>query len=351
MRKPITILAMSFGGLAALGSVGFAALLAVTGGQDAGRSPQTALQTGRLIGSVLLLGVGFGWALVWAGWRAFRDAPAQPLRLTAWGWLALALGIVLVAGQLLFSARFASARFALFLPFVHVAAAFLPALLFVSLAAWAAAQRGAWVGRRAMLAGLAWGGLGASLLAAVLETLLALVLLVLAFLWFQASDPALLTRLAEFARSAQRGGQVPDLTALMPLLRSPVVVLGILVMLGLGAPLIEEASKALAVPLVALSGHRISRLDGFMFGLAAGAGFAVFEGTLYGALGLSSGGDWASVMLLRAGTTAIHCFAAGLGGKPFWPSAVGCAAWASAPWRWQSMARGTYWPLVRAWFR
>jgi len=51
-----------------------------------------------------------------------------------------------------------------------------------------------------------------------------------------------------------------------------------------------------------------------MFGLAAGAGFAAFEGTFYGAVGLSTGADWASVMLLRAGTTAIHCFASALGG-------------------------------------
>ena len=309
MRKLITILAMSFGLLAALASVGFAALLANAGGQGVGRGAQTALQTELLIGSVLLLGVGFGLSLAWAGWRAFSDAPARPLRLTAWGWLAFALGIVLVVGQASFSARISP-----LLPFVHVAAGFLPALLFISLAAWAAARRGARVGRRAMLAGLAWGGLGASALAAVLETLLALVLLVLAFVWFQATDPALLTRLAEFARNVQPGGQPPDLTALTPLLRSPAVILGVLIMLGLGAPLIEEACKAFAVPLVALSAHRISRLDGFMFGLAAGVGFAAFEGTFYGAVGLSTGADWASVMLLRAGTTAIHCFASALGG-------------------------------------
>ena len=320
MRKLITVLAMVFGVLAALVSVGFAALLAFAGGPGMARGGQGALQAVLLIGSVLLLGVGFGLSLAWAGWRAFRDAPNHPLRLTAWGWLAFAQALVLVVGQTLFGSGFASGVFAsgflaALVPFIHVAAALLPALLFVSLAAWAAARQGRWVERRAMLASLAWGGLGASLLAAILETLLVLVLLVLGFVWLQATDPALLARLAELARSAQEsGGQPPDLSSLLPLLRSPVVLLGVLLTLGLGAPLIEELCKALAVPLLALSANRISRLGGFMFGLAAGGGFAVVEGTFYGALGLGGGDGWASVMFLRAGTTAIHCFASGLAG-------------------------------------
>ncbi len=318
MRKLITVLAMSFGGLAALAGAGFAALLAVAGRQGARTGlpggPGSGLQIELLIGSVLVFGLGFGGALIWAGWRAFSDARSRPLRLTGWGWLVIALGIVLVVGQVSFADRVGSARVAPLLPLLHVAAAVLPALVFISLAAWAGGRRGGWVGGRAVVASLAWGGLGATLLALVFETLLAVVLIVLVFLWLRATDASAITRLAEIVRTAQFSGQPPDLTALMPLLRSPVVILAVLAMLGLGAPLIEESAKALAAPLVALGERRLSRLDGFMYGVAAGAGFAVLEGSLYGALGLSSGDAWAPVMLLRAGTTAIHCFAAGLGG-------------------------------------
>jgi PrsW family intramembrane metalloprotease len=70
----------------------------------------------------------------------------------------------------------------------------------------------------------------------------------------------------------------------------------------------------LAVPLVAGAGRRLTRLDGFLFGVAAGAGFAIVEGILNGTLALRISGSWASLMIFRGSAAAMHCLASGLVG-------------------------------------
>jgi RsiW-degrading membrane proteinase PrsW (M82 family) len=80
--------------------------------------------------------------------------------------------------------------------------------------------------------------------------------------------------------------------------------------LGLIVPLVEEAVKSL-VPALAGAGQKPAVARLFLWGVASGAGFAVVEGMLNAGLGTQ---EWASVALLRIGSSAMHCLTAGLTG-------------------------------------
>ncbi|MCX7671226.1 MAG: PrsW family glutamic-type intramembrane protease, partial [Anaerolineae bacterium] len=73
------------------------------------------------------------------------------------------------------------------------------------------------------------------------------------------------------------------------------------------------------------------RLGGFLLGAAAGAGFALVEGVLNGALALRLDGLWAGLMIFRGAAAAMHCLASGLMGLGWqmglierrWPTGIG----------------------------
>lgn len=162
---------------------------------------------------------------------------------------------------------------------------------------------------------LAWGGLGGIGLGFLFEGLFILgviVVGVIAFSLFATLQPDWATGLQDLAEQMQRGA-FADPAALERLL-SPAVVLGVLLFASVFVPLVEELAKSLAVPLVAATGRRLTRLDGFLLGVAAGAGFALVEGMLNGTLGLSAPSGWAGTMLTRAGAAGMHCLASGLFG-------------------------------------
>jgi hypothetical protein len=315
-RNLIVWLALIFGLLATLGGLALLALalyIAVRGGTLAGSLPAASagvLPAEVVVGSAALLSLGFGLCLVWAGWRTLSGTTSGRLRLGGWVWWLLALGLILAAGQWAF---LSAPGPWLILP--QVLAGLAPALFFLSLALWAAGRRRQWLGRRGALASMSWGALAAPAVASVLETVLAVFLVVLVLAWFQATDPGALAGLRDWARSIPgRGGELPDLGPIFPLVTLPATILGLLALMSVGAPLIEESVKSAVVPIAALAGAPLTRLDGFLLGLASGAGFAVLEGTFYGAFAISTPAGWAGVMALRAGTTAMHCFASGLAG-------------------------------------
>ena len=125
-------------------------------------------------------------------------------------------------------------------------------------------------------------------------------------------QPDFLQRLQEWV--ALRPGEMPDPGALAPLARSPWVWLAALGGACVLVPSIEEAAKSLAVPLIVASGRRPTALDGFLFGAAAGAGFALFEAAANGALALREGNVWWAMMIVRLGATGMHILASGLTG-------------------------------------
>lgn len=342
MRKAILVLAVVAGvaamlsGLAASGVVLFGILIS------------SDLETFNLLATslgfaVTAAGIGLGAVLVWHGWRALAGYPGTAFTLPTWGWWLGAFALVLVAGHLLISARID-----FFVPALHALAAALPPLLYLALAAGAARRGGRLVTVRGLLrqepsaesmldagqdplldeevrlpppaaparsawGSLAWGGLGGVGLGFFTEAVALVLLVVAAAAILSIVRPDLLAQLEALATEMQQGGTVPDMGS-MEWLSSPLAVLGMLLFASVFVPVVEEFSKSLAVPIVGLAGRRLTRLDGFLLGVAAGAGFAVVEGMLNGALGLVEPSGWAGAMLTRGGASAMHCLASGLFG-------------------------------------
>ncbi len=342
MRKPILVLAVIAGvvamlsGLAAGGVVLFGILISSD-------LELFNLLTTSLGFAVTAAGIGLGAVLVWHGWRALAGQPGATLMLPRWGWWLVAFALVLLAGHLLISARID-----FFVPALHVLAALIPPLLYLALAAGAARRGGRLVTVRGLLppepsaevaldagqdalldrevrlpspgvpvrstwGSLAWGGLGGVGLGFFAEALALVFVVVVASVILSVARPDLLTQLEAWATEMQQGGGVPD-PASLEWLASPLAVLGILLFASVFVPVVEELSKSLAVPIVGGLGRKLTRLDGFLLGVAAGAGFAVVEGMLNGALGLVEPSGWAGAMLTRGGASAMHCLASGLFG-------------------------------------
>ncbi len=342
MRKPILVLAVIVGvaailsGLAAGGVVLFGILIS----SDLEMFDLLATSLGF---AVTAAGIGLGAVLVWHGWRALAGYPGAAFSLPAWGWWLLAFALVLLAGHLLISARID-----FFVPALHVLAAALPPLLYLALAAGAARRGGRLVTVRGLLppepsaglaldagpdalldeevrlappaassrstwGSLAWGGLGGVGLGFFIEALALVLLVVAVAAILSIARPDLLAQLEALAEEMQGSGAMPDMAS-MEWLASPLAVLGMLLFASVFVPVVEELAKSLAVPIAGLTGRRLTRLDGFLLGVAAGAGFAVVEGMLNGALGLVEPSGWAGAMLTRGGASAMHCLASGLFG-------------------------------------
>jgi hypothetical protein len=306
MRKTLLILAVIGGLVAALGGLAIEAVLATLYwlGREAIRAEPAV--SGALALTVAMIGVGLGLLLAWAGWQALRGVPGGTFSLPRWGWFLLGLAVVLGLGQV------ALARDVAWLAALsHVLAAALGVCLAL---AWilGAARRGSGVAARPMIGSLAWGGLGAVGIAFAAEAIVMLIAVAGAGVYLVVARPDFLQHLKEWM--AIRPGEMPDPGALTPLVRSPWVWLAAFGGACVLVPLIEEAAKSLAVPLIVVSGQRPAALDGFLFGAAAGAGFALFESAANGALALGQGSGWSALMLVRLGATGMHILASGLTG-------------------------------------
>jgi RsiW-degrading membrane proteinase PrsW (M82 family) len=98
---------------------------------------------------------------------------------------------------------------------------------------------------------------------------------------------------------------------LAPLLSTPPIFIGILLLVALVIPMIEEAFKTLGVWL--LKGRGISPAEGFFAGMLSGAGFALVEGLLNSAaVASSTSTDWLGFVVGRLGGTLLHIFNGGL---------------------------------------
>lgn len=310
MRDIILIFSVGGGVAAAVTGPLLALAFAVVGVLGRGAADQHASATASVALGLAAIGTGLGLPLAWTGWRALQGAPGHLFRpLSWWVWLTWFI-VALAAGQAVVRVP----RAALLMPLLQVAAGVLPALIFLALAAGAAAGRGGVLARRPMAGSLAWSGLGGTSLALLIELVLMLFGLVTVVLGLSVGEPTLAVRLQELARQMQETGRQPELSQLTELVSSPVFALAVIGFIGVLGPLIEEFLKGLAVPLVAGTGRRLRRIDGFLLGVAAGAGFAIVEGVLNGSLALRMTGMWAGLMVFRGAAAAMHCLASGLAG-------------------------------------
>ena len=313
MRKTIPILAMIGGGCATLvGPLIGLLVAAITWlGRETGSSQMLLGFTSAL--ALAVLGVFLGLPLLRAGWHSYRGTLGRPLTLPRWQWLLVVFIGTLVAGQSAYSAGI----FAL-VPVFHVAAGALPSLLFLSVVVRSGERGGKCGPRRWTVGNLTWGALGSSGCALILEMIVGGAILLVGIVALSVTNPQLIDQVTVWAAQAQSGGEggdmMGDLAPLLPLLRSPLVILGVLTFVAGLAPLIEEGMKSLGVVLAAASTRGLRRVDGFVLGVAAGAGFALFEGVFNGLIALSDPDRWATLMMVRSAAAAMHCLASGLAG-------------------------------------
>jgi len=264
----------------------------------------TAAETLPLAG-LLALSLAFGVPLVlhgWAGWRGRSSRPFNPSRV----WLLWLLLLLLIGLGAAVGAR--SLAPALLLPPIHVLAMALPPLIIL----WAVggALRGAGGSWREVLASAAGGGSLGFGVAFVGEVLVGIAFVVLATAVALAVPGG--TEWAEaLAERLHDPAWQQDMTNVLELLLSPVVVVSALVLFSIPVPLIEEAAKTLAAGLVA-RWIKPGPPRAFLWGVAGGAGFALVENLLGGALGGAEG--WAVGAVSRLGATVMHCLTGGLVG-------------------------------------
>ncbi|HEX9114963.1 MAG TPA: PrsW family glutamic-type intramembrane protease [Anaerolineae bacterium] len=324
MRRAIYVLAVIGGVAAGVGGLAFGLMLGLLATSAGGRGAPV-LQQATFALAAPVVGLGCGAILVWAGLTALGGTAGKPLALPGWRQWLFALLIVIAAGQALLMSS-PGVRWTL--PVFHVLAGVLSAFLFLAIATAAARAQGAVISARGTLGSLAWGALGGGTIAVLAELVLAVLGGLLIAVWLAATHPELMRQLQDWVlRLSEMPGRIPDFSQFSGIASSPVVIGAILAGLGFFVPLIEESAKSLAVPIVALTGRRLSRLDGFLLGAASGAGFTLLEGILNGSLALADPRSWWFAMLLRSGTAALHCLATGLGGLAWQQALVERRGW------------------------
>ena len=266
--------------------------------------------------SMAALGMGVGGVLAWAGYQGLRKGPSRPFRPgLRWLWVCLVgLAVALPLGQLATSLEpGAPVAFPLF----HVLGVASPAVAILVLIGWGvqggaeSAQDDTRPTQRQVIAQLTLGAFGATAISFALEAIMAVIGLFLIGMVL-ALTPGGAAQLAELQAILRDPARWQDLDTLARWVLKPGILLAVGVMLVVIAPMIEEGAKSLGVPLLALATHRRpGSVQGWMWGVAVGVGFAIAEGLFNGAANLSF---WAGIALLRIGATAMHAVTAGVTG-------------------------------------
>ncbi|MGC9349170.1 MAG: PrsW family glutamic-type intramembrane protease [Anaerolineae bacterium] len=263
-----------------------------------------------------LIGLGLGVALVIAGYRRRRALPAQRFSGVRGWWVFLILGLLaLVAGILLPSDTHRSLLFA---P-VYLALIVAPAFFFLSIVTLASGPRLSIAYPHLALA--LSGGASSVLLAAPVEILglvLSGVVTTVAAMFIPGGEGEIDRLMMLLDRWS--AGPPTDPEQVLSLVASPIILATLALTLALVTPLVEEFSKALIVGLVGFW-LKPGPLSGFLWGVAAGLGFALVEGVSNGALPLGETAGWFAGAGTRFFTTAMHGLTSGLvglGWSYFW---------------------------------
>jgi RsiW-degrading membrane proteinase PrsW (M82 family) len=270
--------------------------------------------------SIAALGLGLGGALAWMGYRSLRGAERrqfQPGLRWFWG-CSVGVGLSLLIGQVitLFD-LLASVTFPLNLlapitfPLFHVLAMSLPALAMLVLVGHRVRHRALAPTQGQVFGQLALGAFGTTTLSIALELLViggGLIIVGGAI----GLTPEGLDKLAELQSLLTDPALLQDVQSLADWFLKPGILVAVGVLLVIVAPLVEEGAKSIGVPLLALSKRAVpSMAQGWVWGIAVGAGFAIAEGLFNGAASVPV---WAGIALLRMGTTVMHMATAGLTG-------------------------------------
>lgn len=256
--------------------------------------------------SLIALGGGLGLLLAWAGWRGLAGLPSRVLRLPPF-WLLVGLFVASVAlGELLRRSGVDPLA-----PLSSIVAALLPSLALVALVVLPLQRAGVLLTRRDLALQFSYGGLVATLLAALAQLVAAFGMIVgtgLLLSWLP-GGPEAIQELNAILQS-------PDLLAnpqlLLSRLLTPPLVLAGLLFAAVLVPVLEEVFKSLGVALVVAARGDVSPAQAFAMGVMAGVGFSFVEAVMTSAAIPADG--WAITMVMRGGTALIHGLASGLMG-------------------------------------
>jgi hypothetical protein len=295
LRVLVLIAALCIAAIGLLLGVIGAALSLLGGGSD-------MLMAVTLSVSLLVLSLCLGLASAWHAWRAMQghgSAALRPKRI----WLLVVLFLLaLVLGQAILSLSLLPE---LTFPLLHIAASVLPALIIVALVGRSLEGATTW---RDMTLQVAGGAFLATPLAFVLEAISILLVVSAAFLGlaWQPGGQDLLVTVTAYLEDPARVQYLGEIT---PDLLTPMVIAAVFALVAGLIPLIEEAVKTIGLGMMAY--RRMTLPQAVLWGLAAGAGFAIAEGLLNAT---SSLGAWLPTVLLRIGTTLLHCLTGALMG-------------------------------------
>ena len=253
----------------------------------------------------LVLGLGLGLPLGWQGLSSLLGRPSRPFRPRPMGLLLALFVLSVVVGQIILATDFFAPL--VFPPF-HVLGAALPPLIVMAFVGRRLASAAVPVRWREVVLQTASGAFLATFLAFGLEATFGLFAL-FAVLLAVALTPNGMAWLQELTANLQDPSWIADPVNLSQVLLSPPIAIALVLIFVVIAPLGEELFKPLGVAL--MSYRRPGAARAFLWGVAGGTGFAIAEGLFNAAIALES---WSVVVLLRVGSTLMHCLGSGLMG-------------------------------------
>ena len=264
-------------------------------GAPAGPAVQQAL-------GLTVLGAGMGLALAVDGWHMWQGRTSRPFypRRT---WLLWAVLLPLLAAGLAISLTDLAPDY-LLPPVNTLTMLVLPALILAAVGRVLGGAGGTW---RDVIGAVFGGASLGTGLALVVEV--SLVGLLLAGALLLGLVPGGVEGLGLLMEQLEASDLLNEPQILLELF-SPVLLLLALVFLSVVVPLVEEVAKTLGVGLAGIR-LRPTPARAFLLGVASGAGFALAENLLNGAI---VGVIWGPGILSRLAATLMHCAAAGLTG-------------------------------------
>ena len=260
------------------------------------KNRDSAIQANIFLGAFAALGILFGAVWAWQGIVALRGHATVPAA-RVFPRAIILVGAFLLAILLGWGALAVKPVAAFAFPLFHFLASALPPLIFLT---YAVRRLNVTSGLRALVASLGWGALGGTFLALSLEVVIGVIIvgIVSVTLSLTANSTATLEQLRAQLESLQT---LDEQTIIRRLISNPVVVVAIAVYFAGIVPFIEEAVKTLIVAFV--DPRRTMARDALLWGIAAGAGFAIVENALNTGAALDV---WIIAMLTRVGATVMH---------------------------------------------
>ena len=254
-----------------------------------------------IILGLLVLGVGLGGGLSWHSGRAFIKKTSRAFKLPP-VWLLLVIYVpTLIIGQAIIMLDIWPV---IFFPAPHIMGAVLPSLMILAFASRVLHKQNlCW---RDIILNLGGGTFLAPLIAIICEIILGILMFILTIgllYLIPGGDIRVLTWLEQVQDPffMNNPANVYELMLFPPI---PITLIFIFVVV---APLVEELAKPVGVYL--LSYKRPTMAQAWVWGLAGGAGFALFENIFNTLISMEA---WAIIMLVRIGATAMHCLGSGL---------------------------------------